>query len=102
MLKGIYSGRSNRGNIYVFASGNGALANDDCNYDSYANAPYTIAIGALLYSGTIAPYSEGCAALMGVTYSGLQPCSSNKCIVRESTRLHPHGGKDAVVVVVAR
>ena len=33
--KGIKLGRNGLGNIFVFASGNGGLHNDDCNYDGY-------------------------------------------------------------------
>ena len=33
--KGIEQGRNGKGNIFVFASGNGGLHNDDCNYDGY-------------------------------------------------------------------
>jgi len=53
----------------VFACGNGAEYGDDCNFDGFANSIYTIPIGALMHTNKIAPYSEGCAALVGVTYS---------------------------------
>ena len=62
-------GRSGRGSIYIFASGNGADKGDDCNFDGYANAVYTIPIGALGADNVAPWYSEGCAALVGVTYS---------------------------------
>ena len=43
----IYQGRGGKGTIYVWASGNGRMYNDNCNYDGYASNKYTIAIGAL-------------------------------------------------------
>eukprot|EP00834_Sanchytrium_tribonematis_P000969 NODE_20_length_44879_cov_0.624654.p16 type:complete len:296 gc:universal NODE_20_length_44879_cov_0.624654:31356-30469(-) len=33
--KGIEKGRNGKGNIFVFASGNGGMHSDDCNYDGY-------------------------------------------------------------------
>lgn len=62
-------GRNGKGNIYVWASGNGRHVGDSCAYDGYASSPYTIAVGALDYSGKQAYYSEGCAALMCVAPS---------------------------------
>ena len=38
-------GRHGYGNIFVVASGNGGRNDDDCNYDGYANSPYTVTIG---------------------------------------------------------
>ena len=29
----------------MVASGNGGTHDDDCNYDGYANSPYTVTIG---------------------------------------------------------
>ena len=69
LADGVTKGRDGLGNIFVFACGNGAERGDDCNFDGYANSIYTIPIGALMYTNKIAPYSEGCAALVGVTYS---------------------------------
>ena len=40
-------GRYGYGNIFVFASGNGGLANDNCNFDGYANSIYTLTVGEL-------------------------------------------------------
>ena len=38
-------GRFGYGNVFVFASGNGGSAGDNCNYDGYANSIYTITVG---------------------------------------------------------
>eukprot|EP00835_Amoeboradix_gromovi_P004344 NODE_332_length_10744_cov_0.374072.p5 type:complete len:280 gc:universal NODE_332_length_10744_cov_0.374072:8535-9374(+) len=34
-VNGIKNGRGGKGNIFVFASGNGGMHSDDCNYDGY-------------------------------------------------------------------
>eukprot|EP00039_Didymoeca_costata_P001820 m.55382 g.55382 ORF g.55382 m.55382 type:complete len:760 (+) comp10981_c0_seq3:158-2437(+) len=65
---GIKIGRNGKGSIYIFASGNGG-SRDDCNGDGYANAVYTIAIGAIDSQDKKPYYSENCAACMAVTYS---------------------------------
>ncbi|KAJ3343370.1 Proprotein convertase subtilisin/kexin type 7 [Gonapodya sp. JEL0774] len=67
---GVTKGRQGRGSIFVFASGNGGLFGDNCNFDGYANSPYTIAIGAVAVDGTMPSYGEQCAAHLAVTYSG--------------------------------
>lgn len=70
MLKNsVENGRKGKGSIFVWAGGNGRQNSDNCNYDGYANSPYTIAIGALDHTGKQSYYSEDCAALMAVTPS---------------------------------
>ncbi len=44
-------GRGGKGSIYVWAAGNGARSNDNCNYDGWANSRYTISIGATDFNG---------------------------------------------------
>ena len=46
----IEKGRYGYGNIFVFASGNGGVNGDNCNFDGYANSIFTITIGT--YCGT--------------------------------------------------
>ena len=41
----IKKGRYGYGNVFVFASGNGGVNDDNCNFDGYANSIYTITIG---------------------------------------------------------
>jgi kexin len=62
-------GRLGKGSVYVWAAGNGRANGDSCAYDGYASSPYVIPVGALDYNGDQAWFSEGCAALMGVTPS---------------------------------
>ena len=41
----IQKGRYGYGNVFVFASGNGGINDDNCNFDGYANSIFTITIG---------------------------------------------------------
>jgi kexin len=36
-VNGVQKGRDGKGSIYVFASGNGAWADDQCNFDGFTN-----------------------------------------------------------------
>ncbi|KAL6948469.1 hypothetical protein ACO0QE_000935 [Hanseniaspora vineae] len=69
LTKGIQEGRNNKGSVYVFASGNGAMYGDNCNFDGYTNSIYSITVGAIDYKGLHSPYSESCSAVLTVTYS---------------------------------
>lgn len=69
MLKGIQEGRGGLGSIYVFASGNGANHDDNCNFDGYTNSIYSITVGAIDRTGQHPYYSERCSAQLVVTYS---------------------------------
>lgn len=62
-------GRSGKGSIYVWASGNGRESGDSCAFDAYANSPYVFPVGAIDHTGHQAWYSEGCANLVGVAPS---------------------------------
>ncbi|KAJ3219826.1 Proprotein convertase subtilisin/kexin type 7 [Dinochytrium kinnereticum] len=70
LIAGVERGRGGKGSIFVFASGNGGLDGDNCNFDGYANSVYTVSIGAIDSAGKMPPYGEICAAHLGVTYSG--------------------------------
>lgn len=63
------TGRGGLGTIFVWAGGNGLTANDNANYDGYANSIYTIAIGALDSQSRQSWYSEPGANLVVVTPS---------------------------------
>jgi Subtilase family/Proprotein convertase P-domain len=69
---GVINGRSGKGNIFVWAAGNGRVAGDSCNYDGYSNSPFTFSIGAINNRGTQSWYSEGCAGLLAVAPSSGQ------------------------------
>lgn len=38
----------------MFASGNGGLVNDNCNFDGYANSIYTLTVG-MFYAARLFP-----------------------------------------------
>lgn len=69
MLNGVQNGRSGKGSVFVFASGNGAVYEDNCNFDGYTNSIYSITVGAVDRKGLHPYYSEKCSAQLVVTYS---------------------------------
>jgi subtilisin-like proprotein convertase family protein/endonuclease/exonuclease/phosphatase family metal-dependent hydrolase len=58
MGNAVQTGRGGLGSIYVWAAGNGLDANDNSNYDGYANSRYTIAVAAVDNKGKQSWYSE--------------------------------------------
>ncbi|XP_066264557.1 furin-like protease kpc-1 isoform X3 [Branchiostoma lanceolatum] len=64
------NGRSKRGNIYVWASGNGGSNDDDCGADGYVSSIYTIAVGAISVDGLSSYYMEACSPIMAVVPTG--------------------------------
>ena len=58
------TGRGGKGTISMWAGGNGLDANDNSNYDGYANSIYTIAVGAFDSQSRQAWYSEPGANLV--------------------------------------
>lgn len=79
VVNGILNGRGGKGSVFVFASGNGAAQDDQCNFDGYTNSIYSVTVSAVDYQGLHPYYSEPCAANMVVTYSS----GSGKYIVRD-------------------
>lgn len=100
MIKGVQTGRKDKGAIYVFASGNGGRFEDLCNFDGYTNSIYSITVGAIDYKGLHPSYAEACSAVMVVTYSsgsGEHIHSTdikNKCLAT-------HGGTSAAAPLAA-
>lgn len=78
MLQAVQKGRDGLGSIYVFASGNGDINGDNCNFDGYTNSIYSITVGAVDRAGMHPYYSEHCSAHLVVTYSS----GSSDAIVR--------------------
>ncbi|GAB7365505.1 hypothetical protein MBLNU230_g6578t1 [Neophaeotheca triangularis] len=101
MLTGIQKGRQGLGSIFVFACGNGAANDDNCNFDGYTNSIYSVSVGGIDRKGLHPYYSEKCSAQLVVTYSsgsgdaihttdvGLDQCYTN------------HGGTSAAGPLVA-
>jgi kexin len=89
MVNAVQKGRGGKGNIYVFAAGNGAASGDNCNFDGYTNSIYSITVGAIDQNNDHPYYSEACSAQLVVTYSsgggdaihttdvGLNKCTSS-------------------------
>ena len=66
----LFKGRKGKGNIYVWATGNGGLTDDDCNCDGYTTSIYTISIGCISDHGLSTYYTELCASTLAVTFNG--------------------------------
>ncbi|XP_066273640.1 PC3-like endoprotease variant B [Branchiostoma lanceolatum] len=64
------NGRNKRGNIFVWASGNGGYNDDDCGADGYVSSIYTIAVGSISVGGLSTYYSESCSPTMAVVPTG--------------------------------
>lgn len=69
LVNGVQRGRNGKGSIFVFAAGNGAIADDNCNFDGYTNSIYSITVGAIDRKGLHPSYSESCSAQLVVAYS---------------------------------
>lgn len=69
LAQGVASGRGGLGSIYIWAAGNGRQQGDNLNYDGFANAPESFAIGAVTNLGAAAGYSERGASLLTSTPS---------------------------------
>ncbi|XP_071450351.1 neuroendocrine convertase 1-like [Hetaerina americana] len=69
LLNGITHGRGGKGNIFVWASGNGGNKGDDCSCDGYAASPYTLSVSSASQSGQFPWYGEKCPSTLAATYS---------------------------------
>lgn len=81
---------SGKGSIYVWATGNGGLVDDDCNCDGYTSSIYTISVGAVSSYGLSTYYDEQCSSTMCVTYTGDSHKGNEKEYKLITTDLH-HG-----------
>jgi len=68
-IQGITNGRSGKGSIFVWASGNGGRDHDNCNCDGYTNSIWTLSVSSATENGLIPWYSEACSSTMATTYS---------------------------------
>ena len=101
MLNGIQNGRGSLGSIYVFASGNGAASEDNCNFDGYTNSIYSITVGAVDRTGQHPYYSEKCSAQMVVTYSSGSGDAIHTTDVGTNACYNGHGGTSAAAPLAA-
>ena len=95
MVTAIQQGRQGRGNIYVFAAGNGRGSGDNCNFDGYTNSIYTITVGGIDRKGKQTYYSEHCAAQLVVTYSSGSGDAIHTTDVGVNQCYSNHGGTSA-------
>lgn len=101
MLNGVQNGRGGRGSLYVFASGNGARAGDNCNFDGYTNSIYSITVGAIDRKGIHPYYSELCSAQLVVTYSSGSGDAIHTTDVGPNKCNKSHGGTSAAAPLAA-
>lgn len=95
IVNAIQNGRQGKGNIYVFAAGNGAGSGDNCNFDGYTNSIYSITVGAIDRKGLHPYYSEKCSAQLVVTYSSGSGDAIHTTDVGVNECYSNHGGTSA-------
>jgi kexin len=95
MVTAVQQGRGGKGSIYVFAAGNGAAADDNCNFDGYTNSIYSITVGAIDKENLHPYYSEACSAQLVVTYSSGSGDSIHTTDVGANKCTSQHGGTSA-------
>ncbi|KAK4550008.1 hypothetical protein LTR36_002975 [Oleoguttula mirabilis] len=101
MVNGVQKGRAGRGSIYVFAIGNGAANDDNCNFDGYTNSIYSVSVGAIDRKGLHPYYSEKCSAQLVVTYSSGSGDAIHTTDVGANKCYNNHGGTSAAGPIVA-
>ena len=95
MVNAIQNGRQGKGNIYVFAAGNGRNQGDNCNFDGYTNSIYSITVGGIDRKGKQTYYSEHCSAQLVVTYSSGSGDAIHTTDVGVNECYANHGGTSA-------
>ena len=95
LVNGVQNGRQGKGNIFVFAAGNGNSAGDNCNFDGYTNSIYTVTIGGIDRKGQHPYYSEHCSAQLVVTYSSGSGDAIHTTDVGVNQCYDNHGGTSA-------
>jgi kexin len=95
MIEAVQKGRSGKGSIYVFAAGNGAASDDNCNFDGYTNSIYSITVGAIDKENKHPYYSEACSAQLVVTYSSGSGDAIHTTDVGANKCTSQHGGTSA-------
>lgn len=69
LKEGVEKGRRGKGNIFIWAAGNGGRDNDDCNADGYCTSIYTITVGSASESKRKPSFSEACSSILATTFS---------------------------------
>lgn len=90
------TGRGGKGTISMWAGGNGLDANDNSNYDGYANSIYTIAVGAFDSLSRQAWYSEpGANLVISSPSSGTAPALGKTTTDRTGSLGYASGDYDS-------
>lgn len=95
IVNGVQNGRNGKGSIFVFAAGNGAASDDNCNFDGYTNSIYSITVGAIDREGKHPSYSESCSAQLVVAYSSGSGDAIHTTDVGTDKCASLHGGTSA-------
>ena len=95
IVNGVQKGRGGKGSVFVFAAGNGANNDDNCNFDGYTNSIYSITVGAIDRAGDHPYYSESCSAQLVVTYSSGHNDAIHTTDVGKNECNTGHGGTSA-------
>ena len=95
MVNGVQTGRNGLGSVFVFAAGNGASFDDNCNFDGYTNSIYSITVGGIDRAGNHPYYSESCSAQLVVTYSSGHDDAIHTTDVGTDKCYNGHGGTSA-------
>lgn len=101
MVNGVQRGRGGLGSVYVFAIGNGAANDDNCNFDGYTNSIYSVSVGGIDRKGLHPYYSEKCSAQLVVTYSSGSGDAIHTTDVGANQCYTNHGGTSAAGPLVA-
>lgn len=101
MVNGVQQGRQGNGSVFVFAAGNGAASEDNCNFDGYTNSIYSITVGGIDRQGNHPYYSEHCSAQLVVTYSSGANDAIHTTDVGVDKCYNGHGGTSAAGPLVA-
>uniref|UniRef100_A0A5S6QQA5 P/Homo B domain-containing protein n=1 Tax=Trichuris muris TaxID=70415 RepID=A0A5S6QQA5_TRIMR len=67
--QGITEGRNGRGNIFIWASGNGGSHQDSCSCDGYTTSIYTLSVSSATFQHGKPWYLEECTSTLATTYS---------------------------------
>uniref|UniRef100_A0AC34F8M4 Uncharacterized protein n=1 Tax=Panagrolaimus sp. ES5 TaxID=591445 RepID=A0AC34F8M4_9BILA len=89
--RGIRTGRGGKGNIFVWASGNGGSRQDSCSADGYTTSIYTLSISSATYDNHRPWYLEECPSPIASTYSSAninQPAIVTVDVPSGCTKMH--------------
>ncbi|KAI6241195.1 Convertase P-domain protein [Aphelenchoides fujianensis] len=89
--RGIKQGRNGKGNIFVWASGNGGSRQDSCSADGYTTSIYTLSISSATFDNRRPWYLEECPSTIATTYSSAninQPAIVTVDVPSGCTKMH--------------